>query len=162
MRSPISKTYSTPLTHTLDEVGKRRARKTEFVLIPEELVCFFENVGLEVKSRYAVLPYIKSSTEPMKRLLKMAQHHNQDETARTLEQQFPSLKDRLWPLPERQTNLKYKVNCKDCTWSFIDETGRASQTRRKGLKRNVGQFKYGSNIAKHAWTYGDKSKLVLK
>ena len=69
----------------------------------------------------------------------------------TLEQHFPSPKDR--PLPDKQTNVVYKINCADCSWSYIGENGRAFETRKKEHKRNVGQFKSGSNIAKHAWTH---------
>ena len=55
----------------LDEVEKRRARKTEIVPSPEELVrMFFENVEPKNNSSYAVLPYINGITEPLKRLLK--------------------------------------------------------------------------------------------
>jgi hypothetical protein len=44
----------------LGEVEKRRARKTEFVPSPEELVrMFFENVEPENSSSYAVRLYIK-------------------------------------------------------------------------------------------------------
>ena len=69
----------------------------------------------------------------------------------TLEQHFPSPKDR--PLPEKQTNVVYEINCADCSWSYIGETGRAFETRKNEHKRNVEQFKSGSNIAKYAWTH---------
>ena len=67
---------------------------------------------------------------------------------------FPEPKDR--PLPEKQTSVVYKINCADCTWSYIGETGRALETRKKEHERNVQQFKSGSNIAKHAWTQDHK------
>ena len=55
----------------LDEVEKRRERKTEIVPSPEELVrMFFENVETKNNPSYAVLPYINGKTEPLKRLLK--------------------------------------------------------------------------------------------
>jgi hypothetical protein len=55
----------------LTKVEKRRAKETEFVPSPEEIVhSFFENVLPEDNSSYAVLPYINGSTEPLKRLLK--------------------------------------------------------------------------------------------
>ncbi len=50
----------------------------------------------------------------------------------------------------------YKINCADCSWSYIGETGRALETRKKKHKRNVKQCKSGSNIAKHAWTQNHK------
>ena len=41
-------------------------------------------------------------------------------TIRTLQQEFPSPKDR--PEIEKQTNVIYKIPCKDCSWSYIGET----------------------------------------
>ena len=125
----------------LDEVEKRRARKTE----SEELVrMFFENAEPESNSSYAVLPYINSSTEPLKRLLKCYSIRTTTKPLRTLEQDFPLPKDR--PLPEKQTNIIYKINCADCSWTYIGETGRALQTRKKEHKINVKQCKSSSNI----------------
>ena len=139
----------------LDEVEKTRARKTEIVPSPEELVrMFFENVEPKNNPSYAVLPYINGITEPLKRLLKRHDIRTTTKPLRTLEQHFPSPKDR--PLPEKQTNVVYKINCADCSWSYIGETGRAFETRKKEHKRNVEQFKSGSNIAKHAWTHDHK------
>ena len=112
------------------------------------------NVEPENNSSYAVLPYINGSTEPLKRLLKRYGIRTTTKPLRTLEQGFPSPKDR--PLPEKQTNVVYKINCADCSWSYIGETGRALETRKKEHKRNVKQCKSGSNIAKHAWTQDHK------
>ena len=64
-------------------------------------------------------------------------------------QSFPSIKDR--PPPENQTNVVYKTDCADCSWSYIGETGRTFNTRRKKHKRNVEHNKIGSNIANRAW-----------
>ncbi len=60
------------------------------------------------------------------------------------------------PSPEDQTNVVYKINCADCSWSYIGETGRAFNTRRKEHVRNVELCKSGSNIASHAWTNNHK------
>ena len=139
----------------MDEVEKRRARKTEFVPLPEELVrMFFDNVEPKNNSSYAVLPYINGLTEPLKRLVKRHDIRTTTKTLRTLEQDFPSPKDK--PIPEKQTNVVYKINCADCFWSYIGETGRAFETRKKEHKRNVEQFKSGSHIPKHAWTHDHK------
>ena len=132
----------------LDEVEKRRARKTEIVPSAEELVrMFFENVEPKNNSSYAVLPYINGKSEPMKRLLKRHDIRTTTKPLATLEQHFPSPKVR--PLPKKQTNLVYKINCEDCSRSYIGETGRPFERRKKEHKRNVEQFKSGSNIAKH-------------
>ena len=114
----------------LDEVEKRHARNAEFVPSPEELVCmFFENVEPKNKSRYTVLPYINGLTEPLKILLKRHDIRTTTKPLHTLEQHLPSPKDR--PLPEKQTNVVYKINCADCSSSYIGETGRAFETRKK-------------------------------
>ena len=84
----------------LDEVEKRRARKTEFVPFLEGLVrVFFKNVVPKNNSSYAVLLYINGLTEPLKRLLKRHDIRTTTKPLRTLEQHFPSPKDR--PLPEK-------------------------------------------------------------
>ncbi len=118
--------------HFLDEVEKKRARRTEFVPSPEELVrMFFENVEPKNNSSYAVLPYIKRlNGTPEKDYSKRYGIRTTTKPLRTLEQDFPSPKDR--PLPEKQTNVIYKINCADCSWSYIGETGRALETRKKG------------------------------
>jgi hypothetical protein len=95
---------------------------------PEELVrSFFDLVGLKTNRSYAVLPYIKGLTEPLRRILKPHDIRVTTKPLRTLEQIFPSTKDP--PLSENQTNVVYQINCSDCSWSYIGETGRAFKTR---------------------------------
>jgi hypothetical protein len=49
---------------------------------------------------------------------------------------------------EISLNVVYKINCADCSWSYmIGETGRAFNTRRKERRRNVELCKSGSKIA---------------
>ena len=72
----------------------------------------------------------------------------------TLEQMLPSPKDR--PPSEEQTNVIYRINCADCSWSNIGETGRAFITRKKEHMKNVEKHKAGSNIAKNAWSFDHK------
>ena len=72
----------------------------------------------------------------------------------TLEQMLPSPKDR--PPSEEQTNVIYRINCADCSWSYIGETGRAFITRKKEHMKNVEKHKAGSNIANHAWSFDHK------
>ena len=89
---------------------------------PEELVrVFFESVEPSTKE-YAVLPYIRGLTEPLKRLLK---HYD--------------------------IKVISIINCADCSWKYIGETGRSLETRKKEHIRNVKKCKVGSNIDKHAW-----------
>ena len=41
-------------------------------------------------------------------------------------------------------------------WSYIGETGRSFETRKKEHIRNVKLYKSASNIANHSWTYDHK------
>jgi hypothetical protein len=96
---------------------------------PEELVrLFFDSVETKTNYNYAVLPYIKGTnrvvTEPLKRILKPYDIRVTTKPLRTLEQIFPSTKDR--PPPEDQTNVVYQINCSDCSWSHIGETSMQS------------------------------------
>ncbi len=139
----------------LQEVERKRTSRQEKSSSPEELVKeFFDLVEPKSNHCYAVLPYIKGLTEPLKRILKPHDIRVTTKPLCTLEQSFPSTKDR--PSPEDQTNVVYKINCADCSWSYIGETGRAFNTRRKEHVRNVELCKSGSNIASHASTNNHK------
>ena len=56
------------------------------------------------------------------------------------------------PPIDLQPNVVYKISCADCPWSYVGETGRCFETRRKEHMRNVKSYARGSNIAKHAWS----------
>ena len=82
-------------------------------------------------------------------------HQNHNESNRNLEQHFPSPMDR--PFPEKQTNIVYKINCADCLWSYIGETGRALETSETSNNLKL----------KHAWTWDhtinfDECKILDK
>ena len=89
-------------------------------------------------------------TEPLTRLLKKHDIKVFNKPSRTLQQEFPSPKDR--PSKNKQTNVVYKISCKDCPWNYIGETGRCFETRKKEHIRNTKSHKVSSNIANHAWT----------
>ena len=134
----------------LQEIEKKQAMKQDLekASSSEELVKqFFDLVEPPTNYSHAILPYIKSLTEPLKRLLKPHGIKVTTKPLHTLEQSFPSIKDR--PSPENQTNVVYKIDCADCSWSYIGETGRNFNTRRKEHKRNVEHNKIGSKA--HAW-----------
>ncbi len=134
----------------LQQVEQKRVMLKNRTPPPEELVrSFFELVEPKTNRSYAVLPYIKGLTEPLRRILKPHDIRVTTKPLRTLEQMFPSTKDR--PLPENQTNVVYQINCSDCSWNYVGETGRAFITRKKEHERNVKKCKTGSNIANHAW-----------
>ena len=50
-------------------------------------------------------------------------------------------------------NVVYRIPCANCPWSYIGETKRSFETRKKKHIRNVKNFNSGSNVAKHAWTH---------
>ena len=120
---------------------------------PEELVrTFFESIERTPQHKgYAILPYIKGLTEPLQRTLSKHDTKVFSKQLKTLQHEFPSLKDR--PNLDEQTNIIYKIPCKECSWSYIGETGRSLKTRKSEHFRNVEHCKKGSNVAKHAWTY---------
>ena len=45
-------------------------------------------------------------------------------------------------------NVIYKI---EWSWSYIGETGRMLETRKKEHIRNVTNYTPGSNVASHAW-----------
>ncbi len=120
----------------LQQVEQKRVMFKNRTPPPEELVrSFFELVEPKTNRSYAVLPYIKGLTEPLRRILKPHDIRVTTKPLRTLEQMFPSTKDR--PVPENQTNVVYQINCSDCSWSYVGETGRAFITRKKEHEQNV-------------------------
>ena len=126
-------------------------KATDVVPIPEELVGqFFALVEPPTpRSGYAVLPYINGLTEPLTRILKKHEIKVFNKPLKTLQQEFRSPKDR--PVGSKQTNVVYKIRCKDCSWSYVGETGRCFDTRKKEHIRNTKSHKASSNIANHAW-----------
>ena len=129
---------------------QKRQMKTETIPEPEELVReFFASVNPPITSiGYAVLPYIKGLTDPLTRLLRKYDVKVFNKPVKTLQQDFPSLKDRK----KIETNVVYKIGCKACSWSYIGETGMCFETRKNEHIRNVKQNTAASNIAKHSWT----------
>ena len=130
---------------------RRRQKKTKVTPQPEELVCkFFALLDRPTTpTGYAVLPYIKGLTEPLSRVLQKHDIKFSNKPTRTLQQEISSPKDR--PETEKQTNIIYKISCKDCSWSYIGETGSCFETRKKEHIRNVKQNIAGSNKASHSW-----------
>ena len=98
---------------------------------------------------FACLPYISGLTEPLTRLLRKNEIRIVKKPFKTLQQEFPSPKFRQ---PSHlQSNVVYKIPCKDCSWNYIGETGRCFQTRKKEHQRNLKNYAKGSNVANHAW-----------
>jgi hypothetical protein len=81
----------------LQQVEHKRIIQQNQTPSPEELVrLFFDSVETKTNYNYAyaVLPYIKGLTEPLKRILKPYDIRVTTKPLRTLEQIFPSTKDR--------------------------------------------------------------------
>ena len=119
---------------------------------PEDLVrMFFRWADPENNNNFVVLPYIKGTTEPVLRILKQHDISVSTKPLSTLQSHFQVPKFR--PNPEQQCNVVYRIPCADCPWSYIGETKRSFETRKKEHIRNVKNFNSGSNVAKHAWTH---------
>ena len=127
---------------------------------------FFEQVDLsEPCTGYATLPYIKGITEPLSRTLRKHNIKVYNKPLRTLQREFPTAKHK--PPIEEQTNVFYKIPCKDCSWNYIGKTSRSLKARKSEHVRNVKQHKDGSNIAKHSWHHDhiinfDNAKVIDK
>ena len=132
----------------------KKTSTPEIIPSPEELVgMFFRLIDPpDPQNGFAVLPYIKGVTEPLTRILNKNGIRATTRPVKTLQQEFVSPKSR--PPSDRQTNVVYKIPCADCTWSYIGETSRCLDTRKKEHIRNTKVFKSGSNVASHAWLEG--------
>ena len=113
---------------------------------------------------FCILPYIKGTSEPIKRILsnyniKVAQKPHQ-----TIGNLFPKPKD---PVPKDQTRgAIYSIPCKDCDKSYIGETKRKFSTRLKEHQKAV-EHKHSkkSALAEHCLRFGhtvswDASKIL--
>ena len=98
---------------------------------PEELVSMFFKWAdpSDTHKGFAFLPYISGLTEPLTRLLRKNEIRVLNKPFKTLQQEFPSPKFRQ--PSDLQSNVVYKIPCKDCPWNYIGETGRYFQTRKK-------------------------------
>ena len=116
------------------------------------------------RRNFAVLPYIKGITEPLKRILKEHDIQVTSRPIKTLQQHFPIPKFR--PAEDDQCNVIYKIPCASCPWNYIGETNykRSFTTWRKKHMRNLEHFTKGSNVAKHAHHVTDfnNSKIIDK
>ena len=90
----------------------------------------FQNDPPDTHKGFACLPYISGGlTEPLTRLLGKNEIRVVNKPFKTLQQEFLSPKFRQ---PSHlQSNVVYKIPCKDCPWNYIGETGRCFQTPKK-------------------------------
>ena len=122
-----------PRTHISMVTKTRRAKTTPN---PEDLVRqFFQLVDpSEPSTGYATLPYTKGITEPLWRTFKKHNIKVYSKPLRTLQREFPSMEHK--PQSEEETNIVYKIPCKDCNRNYIGETGRSFKTRKSEHVRN--------------------------
>jgi len=117
------------------------------------------------RQSFRILPYIKGVTEPLTQILKRHDIQFFNKPTKPLQQDFRVPKFR--PPEDNQCNVIYKIPCASCQWNYIGQTKRSFSTRRKEHIRNTKQCAKGSNIAKHAWTFGhvidfDNSTIIDK
>ena len=148
--------------YVISNILKRKFSKLPALAIPtpEELVCMFFKWAApqENTNSFAVLPFINGVTQPPTRILRRHDIHVANKPLKTLQQEFPFPQFR--PSIERQPNVVYKIPCADCDWCYVGETGRCFETRKKEHIRNVITCAYGSNIAKHAWSFDHRIDFV--
>ena len=124
----------------------------------KKIIAFANNTSIIEVNGMIVLPrvvgnicprYHSGLTEPLTRLHRNIEIRVVNKPFKTLQQEFPSPKYRQ---PSYlQCGVIYKIQCKDCPWNYIGETGRCFQTRKKEHQRNLKNHTKGSNVANHAW-----------
>ena len=96
---------------------------------PEELVGQFFKRFDEKPSRYVTLPYIRGITDALRRILLKQNIRVTTRPLNALQRMFPAPKHQV--PPDQRTNVIYNIPCSDCPWSYVVETGRSFQTRKK-------------------------------
>ena len=101
-----------PLRLIKDTINGQQRREKR-VAKPEDLVgIFFAWVDPDKSPNgYATLPYITGLTEPLTRTQRKHCIIGTNKPTKTLQQEFPLAKDR--PVQDKQTNVVYKIDCKD-------------------------------------------------
>ena len=133
----------------IQNIQAKNTRSTTTNVSQEELV----GMLFESRKSFASLPYIKGRTESLTRVLKQHDVTVVNKPFTTLQQQFRAAKFR--PSMESQTNVLNvvcKIPCRNCSWCYIGETGRAFNNRKKEHSRNTKSPSKGSRIASRAWS----------
>ena len=109
--------------------------------------------ALDAMKNLCILPYIKGTTEPIKRILSNCGIKVALEPYQTIASLFPKPKD---PVPKYQTRgATYSVPCQDCDKSYIRETKRKFASRLKEHQKAV-EYKQlqKSALTKHCLRFG--------
>ena len=102
---------------------------------------------------FCILPYIKGTSEPIKRILRYHNINVAQKPHQTIGNLLPKPKD---PVPKDQTRGPiYSIPCKDCDKSYIGETKRKFSTRLKEHQKAV-EHKHSqkSALAEHCLRSG--------
>ena len=90
-----------------------------------------------------ILPYIKGTTEQLKRVLCKHKFKVAMKPMFTLRSQLMRPKDAFGEL--KQSGVVYSIPCEDCDVEYIGETGRAFRTRQDEHERAVRLKKSGNS-----------------
>ena len=100
------------------------------------------------KKGFCILPYVKGTTEPIKRILSNYNIKDALKPHHTIGNLFPKPKD---PVPKDQIRgAIYSIPCQGCDKSYIGETKRKFSTRlKKHQKAVVNKHSHKSALAEH-------------
>ena len=99
------------------------------------------------ENRYVSMPYIQGATEKIARILKPYGIYLGTKNSNTLGSKVSFCKDRVGK--EDKNSVVYKVPCRDCSFSYIGETGRELKVRIREHISNVRNNISNSQIAQH-------------
>ena len=95
----------------------------------------------------ATIPYIKSMSENISRILQLFNVRVAHKPITTLRQLLTNVKDK--DEKRNRQGAVYKINCSDCHTSYIGETGRNLATRLTEHKRATRKGDVNNHIAEH-------------
>ena len=99
---------------------------------------------------YINLPYVRNTSEALRRIFKDHNIRCTFYTSETLRKLISHPKDRV--PTEKRNNVVYQINCQDCSAAYIGETKRSFNQRSKEHQRAVTNCDTEKNeIAKHCW-----------
>ena len=94
------------------------------------------------------IPYVKGVAEPISRILRSTSVQVAMKPQQTLRQLLVRPKDKL--KPEEKSGVVYKIDCEDCSASYIGQTGRQLSVRIKEHRRATEKGNtLDSGIAEH-------------
>ena len=98
------------------------------------------------------LPYVRGLSEPIKRMLEEVDIRVRFRLNTTLRKILVKPKD---PVPvERRTGIVYQIPCKDCSQTYVGQSGRTITDRIKEHQRAVKNGDTNNSaVAEHAWKH---------